>query len=135
MIYRMITAATHPGPSAVPTCQTSNAPQPLPRTMNDAMTPADPSSAKSQRRATRIARTLAVLACFVFVISVITAVVPQIFESIERPHFLAVEAISDAAGRIAIGIALTAALLTLASAIRLLHQVKDSMASLERFEN
>jgi len=102
--------------------------------MNDAMTPSDPPPARSQKRATRTARTLAVLAGFVFVISVITAVVPRLVASIDRPHIATVEVVSEIAGRVAVGVALAGTLLGLASALRLLRQIKNALTRLERFE-
>lgn len=102
--------------------------------MNEVMTSPDPSPAKSQRRATRTARILAILAGFVIFLTVITAVVPRIVESIDRPHVMAIETISDIVSRVAIGIALAGMLLGLASALRVLRQIKNAITRLERFE-
>jgi len=102
--------------------------------MNEVMTSPDPSPAKPQRRATRTARTLAILAGFIFFLSVITAVVPRIVESVDRPHFATIETISEIVSRVAIGVALAGLLLGLASALRVLRQIKNALARLERFE-
>lgn len=102
--------------------------------MNDVMTSPDPSPVKPPRRATRTARTLAILAGFIFFLSVITAVVPRIVESVDRQHFPTIEIISEIVSRVAIGIALAGLLLGLASALRVLRQIKNALARLERFE-
>ena len=98
------------------------------------MTSSEPSPPKGQKRATRTARTLAILAGFVFVISVITAVVPTLVESIDRRHIPMVEVVSDIVGRVTVGVALAVTLLGLASALRLLWKIKNSLSRLERFE-
>jgi len=102
--------------------------------MNESMTSSEPSPPKGQKRATRTARTLAILAGFVFVISVITAVVPTLVESIDRRHIPMVEVVSDIVGRVTVGVALAVTLLGLASALRLLWKIKNSLSRLERFE-
>jgi hypothetical protein len=102
--------------------------------MNDAMTSPEPAHDKSQRRAVRTARILAILAGLVLVLTVVTAVIPRIFELVDRPHVVALEAIADIVGRVAVGLALATMLLVLASAHRLQHQLKDALSRLERFE-
>lgn len=102
--------------------------------MNEQMNSPDPSPNPSQRRATRTARTLAILAGFIFFLSVISAVVPKIVESVDQPHLPAIEAIADIVSQIAIGIAFAGMLLGLASALRVLRQIKNAITRLERFE-